>query len=247
MRLFRVGLVFLFAGLDFFFRIKLTGRASSVHERSLWLQKWCRNFLKSLNAHVTWQGEPPSRGLLASNHLGYVDILAYGSIRPMVFLSKSDVKSWPVVGVLTQCAGTLYIRRESRTDVLPIAGQMKSVVDAGLPVVVFLEGTSTGGDTVLPFRASLLAPAVEHGWQVTPAWITYEMEDGSVAEDIAYWRDMTFFPHLIKLLGTKSFEARVHFGEPVTHATDRKAMGKELHARVCGMMDRHRDERSEPD
>lgn len=245
-RLFRVGLVFLFAGLDFFFRMKLTGKASSVHHRSVWLQRWCRNFLKSVNGRVTWDGRPPSRGLLASNHLGYVDILAYGAIQPLVFLSKADVRSWPVIGILTACAGTLYIRRESRSDVLPIAGQMKAVVDAGVPVVVFLEGTSSGGDTVLPFRSSLLAPAAEHGWQVTPAWVTYELADGSVAEEVAYWRDMTFFPHLIKLLGKEGFEARVHFGEPVTAKMDRKAMAKELHSRVCGLMDRHRDKAPAP-
>jgi 1-acyl-sn-glycerol-3-phosphate acyltransferase len=96
---------------------------------------------------------------------------------------------------------------------------------------MFPEGTSTGGGRVLPFHSSLFAPAAQHGWPVTPAWIGYEVVDGSVEEEVAYWRDMTFLPHFLNLLGKRRVRAVVHFGEPLRNS-DRKALARELHEAV---------------
>ncbi len=225
---------FTLGGLDFFFRYWLTGRASSIPARAEWLQRWCRNYLRFLNGRLTFEGTPPTRGILVSNHLSYVDILTYGAICPMVFVSKSEVRSWPVIGALTRCAGTLFIQRQKKGDVLPLAEQMAKVVEAGVMVALFLEGTSTGGDVVLPFRSSLLSTAEEQDWRVTPAWVHYSLKSGSVADEICYWREMTLFPHLVNLLCKKEgFDAHVCFGEPLTGKMDRKEMAKELHTRVC--------------
>jgi lyso-ornithine lipid O-acyltransferase len=236
-RLIRVLALFLFAYLDFVFRIWLWGRASSIHTRSRWLQSWSRRFLGILNGTITFHGTPPSRGILVSNHLSYVDILVLGSLQPMVLVSKSEVRSWPVLGVLTRCAGTLYIQRQSRTDVARLNEQMVGVVNAGVVVALFPEGTSSDGSQVLPFRSSLFGPAEEHHWPVTPAWIHYSLKDGSVADEVCYWRDMTFFSHLLNLFSKKSVEAFVSFGTPIEGKMDRKEMARELHAKVCGMKD----------
>ena len=233
-RLLLVGLLFLSAFLDFVFRIRLWGRAS-LSARAAWMTFWARIFLRILNGKVTRAGRPPTCGLLVSNHLGYVDILVYGSIFPLILLSKSEVRDWPVIGGLTRIAGTLYIRRESKSDVVTLGDDMAKVVDAGMVLAVFLEGTSSGGDVVLPFRSSLLAPAEQHRWPVTASWIHYHLPGGSAADEVCYWRDMTFFPHLFNLLCQPGFEAFVVFDEPLTAPLDRKEMARELHARVCRM------------
>lgn len=238
-RLARVLTLFSFAYLDFVFRIWLTGRASSIRCRANWLQSWSNRFLRILNAKVTFSGTPPPRGILVSNHLSYIDILVLGSLQPLVLVSKSEVRSWPVIGVLTRCAGTLYVRRESRTDVGRLNREIADVANRGVIVALFPEGTSSNGSTVLPFRSSLLGPAEQNGWPVTPAWIHYTLRDGSVADEICYWRDMTFFPHLLNLLSKESFEASVSFGEPVAGGLDRKEMACELHTRVCALKERH--------
>ena len=227
--------LFLLAYLDYVFLIKLRGRASSLPVRAGWLQFWARNLLRILRVDVKWDGTPPSRGLMVSNHLGYVDVLVYGSICPVIFLSKAEVSSWPIAGPLTRCAGTLYIRRQNRSDVKRLSLDMEPVVNAGTVVVLFLEGTSSDGSEVLPFRPSLLASAEEHGWPVTPAWIHYAWPDGSKAEHVAYWGDATFFTHFLRLLGEKRVQAHVHFGSPVTEKIGRKEMAQELRDRVCRM------------
>jgi 1-acyl-sn-glycerol-3-phosphate acyltransferase len=231
--------LFATAFLDFVFRIWLRGRASSLPLRARWLQLWAIRLLRILHVNVHYQGSPPAKGVLVSNHLSYVDVLVYGSIRPLVFLSKSEVRSWPVAGVLTRCAGTLYIRRQDRGDVARLGAEMVPVVDSGVVVALFLEGTSSGGQTVLPFRSSLLAPAQERGWPATGAFIRYEVVAGSAVEDVCYWRDMTFFPHFMNLLSKPRIDAFVVFDTTMTAMADRKKLANELHARVCGLKNLH--------
>jgi 1-acyl-sn-glycerol-3-phosphate acyltransferase len=170
---------------------------------------------------------------MVSNHLSYVDVFVYGSICPLVFVSKSEVESWPVAGTLTRCAGTLYIARQNKGDVKRLGTDMVRVVKAGMVVVLFLEGTSSDGSEVLPFRSSLLAPAEENGWPVTPAWIHYTLEDGTMGQNVCYWGDMTFATHFLKMLTKKRIRAHVRFGAPLTEKTGRKEMAQELHRRVC--------------
>jgi 1-acyl-sn-glycerol-3-phosphate acyltransferase len=238
-RLCRIANLLVFAALDFIFNIRLAGKSADLHARALWLKRWATNWLRIMNCRVTWEGTPPTRGMLVSNHLSYMDVIVYGSICPLVFLSKSEVRSWPVVGPYTRCAGTLYIRRQSKDDVARLGADMVPVVNSGVPVALFLEGTSTDGSTVLPFRSSLLAPAEEHHWPATAAWIRYTIEDGSVSQDIAYWGDMTFGPHFLNLFSKKDFAAHLSFDTPLTEKMDRKEMARELHARVCRLKDAH--------
>ncbi len=231
--------LFLLAYLDYIFRIKLRGKASSLPARAGWLQFWAQNLLAILRVDVKWEGTPPSRGLMVSNHLGYVDVLVYGSICPLIFLSKAEVSKWPIAGPLTRCAGTLYIWRQNKTDVKRLSADMEPVVNAGMVVVLFLEGTSSDGSQVLPFRSSLLAPAEGHGWTVTPAWIHYTLPDGKKAEDVAYWGDATFFTHFLNLLTKKRIHAHASFGAPVEGKLGRKELAQELHARVCQMKEKY--------
>ena len=82
---------------------------------------------------------------------------------------------------------------------------------------------------------SLLAPAEEHGWPVTPAFIRYTWPNGKKAEHVAYWGDATFFTHFLKLLGERRVEAHPCFGAPVTEKIGRKEMAQELREQVCRM------------
>jgi 1-acyl-sn-glycerol-3-phosphate acyltransferase len=227
-----VGLV-VSAVSDFVIRLWLMGRAGSIPARARWLQCWSARFLRILHVRVCTDGQPPQRGILASNHLSYLDILVLGSLHPFVFVAKSDVAGWPIVGRVTRCAGTLYLNRRQKSDVVRLGEEMTRVVEAGVVLVVFLEGTSTDGSEVLPFRSSLLAPAEEHRWPVTGGWIHYSLKDGSVADEVCYWRDMTFGPHFVNLMSKSRIDAHVSFGTPLNGPADRKEMARELHAQVA--------------
>jgi 1-acyl-sn-glycerol-3-phosphate acyltransferase len=227
-----------FALADFLLFVQLPGRAKSPLVRAQWLQRWARCMMRVINLRAERRGSPPARGLLASNHVSYLDIVVLASHCPLVFVSKAEVERWPVMGWCTRCAGTLFLKREQRGDVSRVAAQFAPLMEAGVPVVVFLEGTSTGGDRVLPFRPSLLEPAVANQWPVTPGWIGYSLDDGSVEDDIAYWRDMVFGPHLLNLLSKRAPRAHVAFGREAPAGLDRKELARHLHAEVCALAGR---------
>ena len=226
---------FLFgSGTHFIFTVWLAGRAGSRRARAEWLQRWAGFGAGIFRMKIEVKGQLPPGGVLTSNHLGYVDILVLGSLQPAVFVAKADVQRWPVLGWLVGAGGTVFIERERRSHVGEIVGQFAPLIAENLPVVMFLEGTSTGGEHVLPFRPSLLEPVVANGWPVTPVWIGYSLADGSVENEVAYWGDMTLFPHLLNLLTKESVTAHIAFGEPLlARGHDRKELARRLQAQVC--------------
>lgn len=225
-RLARFLLVCAAALADFTLRVWPTGPDNKVRARTQWCNRWARRFAVCLRLEVTVEGDPPAEGLLVANHVSYLDIVALATTRPLVFVSKAEVRSWPVIGWLTRCAGTLFLKREAKADVARVGQGFAPLVEAGEVVALFPEGTSSGGGTVLPFKPSLFAPAAERGWAVTPAAIRYELEDGDVPSEVAYWGDMTFFPHFLNLLSKSRIRATIRYGEPIRGVPDRKALAK---------------------
>jgi 1-acyl-sn-glycerol-3-phosphate acyltransferase len=176
----------------------------------------------------------PRNGLIVSNHLSYLDILAFGSLVPCAFVSKQEVRAWPLIGFLAARAGTVFVDRGRKTGVAESLGSMRRVIGASVPLLLFPEGTSSGGDSVLPFRASLLQAASEAA-AVTPAAIDYHFEYGSVENEVCYWRDMTFGPHIWNLLGTPGLTALVRFGAPHPAEADRKRLAAGLRRSVMAL------------
>jgi len=203
--------------------------------RAEWTRRHARRLCRIMNWTVETVGAPPAAAIYGSNHLGYTDIVMIAAATPVVFVSKSEVRGWPIMGSLASCAGTLFLQRERKEDLLTVARQFEPVAEAGIPVVIFLEGTSSNGEAVLPFRPSLLAPAVAGNWPVAPVGLDYSVTPGSVGTDVAWWGDMEFFPHFLNLLGRDSVRARVAFGSARPAGPDRKALARELHAEVVAL------------
>ncbi|HMO65577.1 MAG TPA: lysophospholipid acyltransferase family protein [Verrucomicrobiota bacterium] len=233
------GAAAVFVAGEFILRRWLPGRARQAVERAAWLQWAARCTLRGLGVAARHHGAPPSRGLLVCNHLGYLDIPVLAAAQPLVFVSKASVRWWPLFGQLAAFGGTLFLRRDRRGHVADIAAQFAPIIEGGTVIGLFPEGTSSGGHTVLPFKPSLLAPAAQRGWPVTPAWITYAVEGGTVAEDVAYWGDMTFAAHLPNVAALPQVTGHVFYGEPVAGLTDRKELARRLHAEVLALKERH--------
>lgn len=211
---------------------KSIGRSTTLEERADWLTQACRAVLASLDVRVSVQGVMPSDGLIVSNHLSYLDILCYSSIAPCIFVSKAEVRGWPVFGRLATNGGTIYIDRTSKADAHRVASEIEAALRSGIRVVLYPEGTSSGGDNVLPFHAPLLQSAVKAGCAITPACIAYEIKNGDPREDVCYWRDMTFASHFLGLLGKGKVHAHVALGKSRTGLSDRKSAARILHEDV---------------
>ena len=209
--------------------------APDYRRRAEWSHRHARVLCRLMNWNIVHDGDIPAAQLYGANHLGYLDIVTLASRTPVVFVSKAEVRNWPVVGRLATGGGTLYLQREKKGELTGVIRQFEEVARHGIPVVVFLEGTSSCGDEVLPFRPSLLAPAVEAGWQVAPVALDYAISKGTVAADVAYWRDMTFVPHFLNLLSAERLDARVTYGAARPAGADRKVLAKQLREEVVQM------------
>jgi len=215
--------------------IPFLARAPRLHARAAWLHRWSRFACRVLGIRVTTQGSAPSSGLLVSNHLSYLDIVVLSSIRPCVFVAKRDVARWPLFGWLAHAAGTIFADRERRFSSPKIVNRIRDAIADGAVVVLFPEGTSSDGSTVLPFKSALLEPAVQLRCPIASASIDYGLYYGSVADEVCYWRDMTLVPHLLNLFFKREMRANYSFSPARIRAGDRKEIARELRAEIMAM------------
>ena len=201
--------------------MRIRGRISPQH-RAEWLQRVCTRALRRVGVNVRLEGDVPREGLIVANHLSYADILALSAMMPCAFIAKKEVRSWPIFGWIAARAGTLFVDRERKLDTARVNESVDQALRSGLRVVLFPEGTSSDGSTVLPFRPSLFEPAIASGAAITPAWIGFEASSGSVANDICYWGDMTLVPHLFRMLAIREITAHIRFGVAMRDLRDRK-------------------------
>lgn len=217
---------------DYFFDVVLRAPKHLRAARATWLHRAARANLKVFGGSVTFSGAIPKGGLLVSNHSSYLDIVMIASVAPAVFVSKAEVRRWPVFGALAKIGGTIFIQRERRLDVGEVNNEIEKALADGALVVVFPEGTSSNGETILPFRASLLEPALRGGYDISLACLRYELDDGDAKTEVCYWGDRKFFHHLLNLLGKKSVRAKLCFGKFNRTTDDRKELAVQLREAV---------------
>ena len=214
----------------------LSGAGKSIRERVRWLSRVAVRHAKWIGVKIRVHGDIPRGGLIVANHVSYLDIVALSAVVRCAFVSKMEVARWPLFGLYAQCGATIFVDRERRSAVADVAEEMRERLDAGVPLTLFPEGTSTGGDDVLPFRSSLFDPVVKLGCPVTACALRYSLEGGAVADEVAYWRDMTLAPHLLNLLGKSGVTLDIHFGPSSRRTGDRKTLARELHAEVRALL-----------
>lgn len=195
---------------------------------------FCRAACRAIGLRVVARGGLPAEGprLVVANHVSWTDILALASLHPLIFLSKSEVENWPLLGFLARVQGTIFIVRETRRDLARASAALAEALDAGRDVVVFPEGTSTDGREILPFRPGpfealrkTAAPAV-----VAPVALRYTDAAGEPA-DLGWYGDMTLIDHIRKLLRQNGAVCHVRFGAAIA-ATDRKMAATLAEAQV---------------
>jgi 1-acyl-sn-glycerol-3-phosphate acyltransferase len=203
--------------------------------RADWLQCVASRCAQILHLEVNRFGALPASGLIVANHLSYIDIILLAAQRPCVFVSKSEVQSWPIFGQCASLGGTIFVDRKHRSDVAGVADLMRAALDEGVLVILFPEGTSSGGASVLPFKSSLLEPALHVTHPVTAIAIAYALEEGSVLNEICYWRDMTLLPHLLNVWSKSFIHCSLRCGVTRQRRGDRKSLARELHDEVAAL------------
>ncbi len=192
---------------------------------------WARNCARIINLKTDVRGVPPKAPFfLVSNHLSYVDVISLMSELDCVFVAKSDVANWFGLGTLANVTGTIFINREQKRNIIPTLEKIEKTLSEETGVVVFAEGTSTKGDAVLPFKASLFDHAAKNNLSVHYSTLHYQTpkHEPSANLSVCWWGDMTFPDHFWQLCKLSEIRATITFGESPIQNKDRKKLAKEL-------------------
>lgn len=210
-----------------------------VPNKQLWRQVifhwWSRSFAILARMEVETIGKPPKPPFfLVSNHLSYVDIPALRLAANGVFVAKSEVKDWFLAGAMIRNMGNVFINRKNRRDIPRAGAEVIKKLSEGEGVILFPEGTSTKGESVLAFNSSFLEFASSTDLPVSYASVRYVTPEGgpTPSERICWWDDTTFLAHLYRLFSLPSFKAVITFGEEPVTDIDRKKLAATLHQRV---------------
>jgi 1-acyl-sn-glycerol-3-phosphate acyltransferase len=190
--------------------------------------------------------------VIVSNHMSYVDGIILGSIFPIIFVSKKEVKSWPIIGQWTTLCGTIFINRQKKSLVSELVQEIGTKLRQEANILMFPEGTSTDGERLLPFQTAPLAAPLRSRAIIVPVSLVYtRIDDEPVTarnRDCVYWYgdDVAFLTHFWRLLSLRSIEALVTVQPKVEcfrfkdNSAGRKQLAQECYERVLGRSARWR-------
>lgn len=198
-------------------------------------RSWAKSIARISGMRITVEGAPPRPPFfLVANHLSYTDIIALASQLDCVFVSKSEVRDWLVIGFLCRCFDIIFVDRNKRQDLPRVIAAIERAWRKRQGVIVFPEGTSSKGDAVLPFKPSLLEPAVRAGLPVSYASLTYRTppDEAPAHLSVCWWGDMEFAPHAKEFFKLREVHAKIVFGAETFLEADRKVLAQKLRAAI---------------
>ncbi len=197
------------------------GLAAAVSARpEIWSQRWFRGLLNILNLQVHSSGaRDVAPALVAGNHQSWLDIAVLATLKPVIFVSKAEIRQWPLIGWLSRSADTLFIARGGH-GTKALNEDITAMLSTGRCVVVFPEGTTTSGPGVRRFQPRLFAGAIATGAPILPFALRYREACAP------YVGDQTLVGNLWNLLAEKALHVEVHFGPPLDCGESRDAIAR---------------------
>ena len=211
-------------------------------QRTQAVRDWSREVLRILGVELVVQGEVPDQGpaLVVANHVSWLDILVMNAAQPARFVSKSDVKRWPLLGSLITGAGTLYIERENRRDAMRVVHHVAERLQAQDLIAIFPEGTTGDGTALLPFHANLFQAAIAAEAPVLPVALSYVHAGGTARHDApVYIGDTSLLASMWATVRATDLRAVVRFGSAEwADGRERRPWAHDLQEKVARMLDR---------
>jgi 1-acyl-sn-glycerol-3-phosphate acyltransferase len=191
--------------------VALRWRTLDAPAREARVAWWAGKLLRVLGLQQRLDGRfHPGPVLLLANHVSWLDILVIHAACPQArFVSKADVRGWPLLGWLVGAVGTLFIERERKRDALRVVHQMATALAGGDTVAVFPEGTTGDGRTLLPFHANLLQAAIAGGHPVQPVVLRFHQPGHRFSPDVAWLGETTLLQNLWDVLCAEALTAEL--------------------------------------
>jgi 1-acyl-sn-glycerol-3-phosphate acyltransferase len=176
--------------------------------------------------------------ILMSRHIGYIDGLVLGSLTPAIFVSKNDVKGWPLIGTVVEISGTIFIDRRHKNAIAESLQDIIERLKEKVNIIIFPEGTSTNGETILPFQTPFFSVPLASQASMIPIAIEYRTIDGKMItnpHDICWYGQVSFSRHLWRLLSFRHIGVHVTIYDKVkiengeNNSLARKDLAKRCH------------------
>ncbi|MGD9564135.1 MAG: lysophospholipid acyltransferase family protein [Pyrinomonadaceae bacterium] len=210
-----------------------------VPNKQIWRQAafhwWSRSFAMIAGMEIEIVGTPPKPPFfLVCNHLSYVDVPALRLAANGIFVAKREVSDWFLAGKMIVNMGNIFIDRKNRRDIPRAGAEVIRKLNEQEGVILFPEGTSTKGETILPFNSAFLEFAASTDLPVSYAALRYATPEGgpTPSERVCWWDDTGFLKHIWRLFSLPSFKAIITFGEEPVTDTDRKRLTAKLREHI---------------
>ncbi len=202
------------------------------------LERWSRKLLAILRVRVAAHNAPaliPERCLLVANHTSWLDIFAVYAVAPSLFVAKSDIRGWPLVGRLVARVGTIFIERGSRRHARVTNERIVAALASGRLVSVCPEGTTTDGRSLAHFHAALLQPAIDAGAAVLPVALRYRESAGAPTDAAAFVGEMSFVESIWQVARAPGLTVELRFAAAIDardlHRRELAALARSVIAR----------------
>ncbi len=184
----------------------------STAKISHFARMWNWGLARILGLHIKVYGDIPrsQAGLIVSNHLSYLDIIAEGSILLVRYSPKAEISKWPFIGWVVGLSRPIWADRVTKTASKEMLDDFAETMRRGMFLAVYPEGTSTDGTNgILPFKSAPFEAAIVACVPVFPTLVRYNHLGGSPT--LCWYGDMTLIPHLWQVLRLPRIEAELHF------------------------------------
>lgn len=207
-------------------------------QRDRRIMAWSRRLLGVLGVRMQASAAPslPGGALLVCNHISWLDIYLIYAAQRVHFVSKAEVRTWPVAGWLAQKTGTLFIERGRRADTARINAEMRILMQSGAWVAVFPEGTTSDGRGLRHFLPSLLQPAVELDCPVVPSGVRYRTLNGEYSAAAAYIDGVSIWQSLKQIVSEPGLVAELQFGDPILPNGHRRQLAAQAEAATATIL-----------
>lgn len=197
------------------------------------IQRWAGKVLLILEIEVQCDGPSPATraGLLVANHLSWLDILVIQSLRPGVFVAKTEVRHWPLLGWMARTCATIFVERSSRKSARTMIDDTLTAFQQGYSVIAFPEGTSSNGSDLARFHANIFEGAIKARTHVQPVTLRYlDAATGRPSDAALFTGDMTLVSSLRKVMAKSALKAHVHLGAGIpSMGHSRKSLAIQAH------------------
>ena len=202
------------------------------------IQYWAKRLLRILKIKITLSGEVlrflgDDSYLVVSNHISWLDIPVIFSLKPITFVSATEVKTWPIIGILAKISGAIFVDRDRRASLPEVIQAMNHhFKNDKQSICIFPEGVTSNGYQVLPFKSNLFQSAFESDKLLLPLSIKYK-ENNVITNRTSFHGSTTLFQSFKRVAKSNHIEVVLDIGHPVKPTQSRKDLSVKLQKAIA--------------